>query len=1501
MCLTATAGWRWLRGRTSGVLLSNARIALDQGDPAQACRLARTVLNRDPTSYEALQVLAQSLVRVGDYAEARETANRALRLKPDETEPIVWKMRAYRAEAIARLGYEAGQAKREDLEQAIRHLQAALAVSAGSRIEAPAAGELDLERGLIYVDIAECHRLIESKSLLMRNLATESGQSNVAMRHNQDAEEQALAARDAEDRAVEALERAFESPPTGARAGEALQELYQRRGLYEKVLSIHEQLTARRQATERVALQAVGAVLSMQARDPDLKVNDTLSRARQILKDHLHLSPDSREAQIMMGRLSLLEGNTTTADRLANEVLKRESKNTPALVLKAQVLLAQGRFDEAKQILQPVSTFYPNWLEIQYSLALAQAGTGYESMAQQTLRRILVLNPQYHAARLRLAESLCKSGQIGAAESELREAIAASPSRELFLPAAVTLLAQYATRERAVALVDASLATGPSTPGLLEAAATQYWRLGKVRQAQECLARAGAAEGRSPTARLLRARRLIELNQPASAEAVLTQLMEEPAAAADARVELARLRYRQGRDADARKLLMEALRTPGITVSQRLGIAEVFLQSGDLDGALASARAALAADELSYPGQMLLGRILLRRGDLAGAQEAFAAAEKLLPDEKATSEEQAGVAMLRGNFQRAADICRSALQAGGAPPTLRLLAADALERMGRFEDAASELAAYISAEPDDLEGYSRLANLYLRAERPADGIKALERPDGARWALVRFAQSQILRATAGPTEAIAHLAPVLEDRPAKVPQSARNQIATTLATWQAGLGQTDDAVKTFDWLDEAQEKTAAAWGRFGVLTESGRLREAEQELHKIESLMPPESLTPADFERLARAQLRVGQTAAALATAARYAASFAEGNGPARLTMEIHRRSGNPAEAVKAFREAARGRPADVELLADGAALLAATHDYPGADEVLAQLSRAGPAGAVRAAVLRSEMLMRLGLYTAAAASLRQIKEQHEDGGYSIQINLAKALAAAGRIEESDAALRAVAPYSPYYVDALRVMAENAIRRGQNPEALALLDQVLHRRPNDPDAALAKIRLHLAARQVRPAVAIAATIVRRTNDFARRTEWWGILAELQWLSGDLNAAEETYRAWLRAAPQDGTARLRLALLMLARNRNDEAANLLSASPAVVFSPELARGLLILAGAPPVATTSSAPTISRKRRGNDLPILAAAARGDIDAARELLRTTPPPNVPAGDLERAIAAATDDRGRARLRRLTIGRAMIELGLREVVSEWMKSLAEEWPDEALVRQTIWEALRAAGRPAEAAKEAEHILERCKDSVLGKELAVERAAAQRRYDEAWKILAEIASSEGETVRLCIQRGKVLERQGRPAEAAEQYRRASELDPTDPGPLNDEAYVLANAARRNADTIARAADRMQRAASLGPLSPEMIETLGWIRILRGDTADGLASLSTAIEELRDQPAAHYHMGVAYKEAGRTHWARLHLENVLSIASDDLPEKRLAAELLTELRIRGELGARRER
>jgi tetratricopeptide (TPR) repeat protein len=1493
VCVAAASLWWWRRTHSSALLLANARIALERDDPVQAARLARTVAERAPDSYDALQILAQSLIRLGQYEQVRRTADRAQRLRPESPEATGWKVRAYRGEAMLQLGRDPDHAQASDVDRAVETLDAALAVAKNVPAEWERSADLATERGLTYSAVAECHRIVQTRALQLENIAATSGKQPEAERYAQDAQKQAAAVHAAEDQAIESLEYAVESPRPSPEAGEELQSLYERRGLYDKALSVYDRLKGKGQATERSVLRACGALLSMNARESGLRDRAILSRAKQILQTHLGANPGSQDAQIAMGRLVLYDGDPVAAGRIADDILKKEPKNPQALVLKAQVFFAQRRFDEAKQILQPISTFYPNWLEIQYCLAIAQMETGYESMAQQTLRRLLRLNPQYFPARLRLAESLCKTGQVETAEAELRDAVTTSSSKDLILPTVVNVVRQYATPGRAAAMIDAALAAGPVTPRLLDIAAYQYWRLGKTAKAQECLTRAGTPGAESPTADLVRASHLIQMNQFVSAEAILTKLSANPAVAVEATVALARLKYKRGYGADARALLSDAMKTSAITVSQRLAVAEAYLEGDDLDGALESVRAVLATDEHSYSGQMLLGRILQRRGDAAGAKRAFATADRLLPTENADPARRAGLAMLRGDYERCAEVCETALRAADASPALRLIAAQALEQLGRFRDASAQLTAYARAEPASLEGYLGLARLYLRTGKPDEGLKALEPLGDTHPSIVRFAQSQILRATAGQTEAIAHLAPVVRGLAPDLSPESRREVATTLATWQAAVGQLDDAAKTFNWLGQGNEAATAAWGRFGLYINAGRPELARQELRQIERPMSPESMTRAEFERLAQAQLNVGETDAALATARAFGKAFSETDAPVRLTMEIQQRSGRPAEAIKTFEEAARSRKNSVDLLADGAALYTALCDYPRADEVLGQMSKCGPTGLLRAAVLRAEMLMRLGLNQAAVTGLTAFKDHQQGSSDVIQLTLGKALSRAGKPDESDAALRTVPSYSPQYAEALRTMAGNAHLRGKPRAAAAILKQALQHDRGDAEAAGAAARMYLSIDDVGSALAIAQAALRTANNPARYAQWTGVVAELQWLSGDVRAAEKTYRTLIGLGREGDVGRVQLGLLLLSQNRDGEAANVFGDVRAAGPMQELSRSLLLLAGAP-VATTSPATSANaRARKHACLRALALAARGDPEHARQLLATAPPTDLPRGDVERVAAGATNDAARRRVRRLAIGRAMLAAGVRDVALRWLRDLAKEWPSDAVVWQSLREALTATDRPAEAAQVADRLREQCGDSMIGQGLAADRALADRRYDEALKILTHIASTGGETSRLCIKRGDVLYKQGKPAEAIREYRRAFELDPTDAAALNDEAYALATSAKGDKAALDQAFELLRKAASLGPVSPAVLETKGWVQVLQGNTADGLRSLSQAIADLGTEPVAHYHIGAAYKSAGDPEWARLHLENALLLAPADLPEKRLAAELLNDLRRQG--------
>ncbi len=116
---------------------------------------------------------------------------------------------------------------------------------------------------------------------------------------------------------------------------------------------------------------------------------------------------------------------------------------------------------------------------------------------------------------------------------------------------------------------------------------------------------------------------------------------------------------------------------------------------------------------------------------------------------------------------------------------------------------------------------------------------------------------------------------------------------------------------------------------------------------------------------------------------------------------------------------------------------------------------------------------------------------------------------------------------------------------------------------------------------------------------------------------------------------------------------------------------------------------------------------------------------------------------------------------------------------------------------------------------------------------------------------------------------------------------------MMAATAGKDTAALDRAMELMKRVGALGPVTPAWLDTVGWIHVLRGDKEEGVRFLAAAIVDLRREPVAHYHIGVAYKNAGRPDLARLHLENVAHLAAGDLPELRLARELLSAMRLRG--------
>jgi tetratricopeptide (TPR) repeat protein len=115
--------------------------------------------------------------------------------------------------------------------------------------------------------------------------------------------------------------------------------------------------------------------------------------------------------------------------------------------------------------------------------------------------------------------------------------------------------------------------------------------------------------------------------------------------------------------------------------------------------------------------------------------------------------------------------------------------------------------------------------------------------------------------------------------------------------------------------------------------------------------------------------------------------------------------------------------------------------------------------------------------------------------------------------------------------------------------------------------------------------------------------------------------------------------------------------------------------------------------------------------------------------------------------------------------------------------------------------------------------------------------------------------------------------------------PMNDLAYLLGDYGRGGKD-LDRALDLVQKARSLSPENPAILDTLGWIHYRRGEVNKAIEGLDKAYAGSAVSPVINFHLGMAYNKAGNSEKAREHLRIALaskvSFPGKDEAEKTMA-------------------
>jgi tetratricopeptide (TPR) repeat protein len=118
----------------------------------------------------------------------------------------------------------------------------------------------------------------------------------------------------------------------------------------------------------------------------------------------------------------------------------------------------------------------------------------------------------------------------------------------------------------------------------------------------------------------------------------------------------------------------------------------------------------------------------------------------------------------------------------------------------------------------------------------------------------------------------------------------------------------------------------------------------------------------------------------------------------------------------------------------------------------------------------------------------------------------------------------------------------------------------------------------------------------------------------------------------------------------------------------------------------------------------------------------------------------------------------------------------------------------------------------------------------------------------------------------GNESDAMERLRRIVRMYPGHAGSRNDLAWLLAESGG-NLDTALSLAEDARR---LDP-SPDILDTLGWVHIKRGEGALATSALEQAHEQRPDSASIRYHLGAALALAGDDERAREMLQSALAM------------------------------
>ncbi len=690
---------------------------------------------------------------------------------------------------------------------------------------------------------------------------------------------------------------------------------------------------------------------------------------------------------------------------------------------------------------------------------------------------------------------------VNAAVRSLEEARAVAPDSISARLAQASLYIRTGDLARATTLADEAIKLAPNDAGAWNVRASILHVKGDIPGALAAYTKAIAADPKFVDPRLARAGLLLDLGRVSDAEKEVDELQKvsqhEPRTYY-LRSLIASLR---GDAAAVKEILGELTRVldglpPNVLAANRQLL---FLAGLAHHGQGNSEKAmdALVNYLRQYPGDpgatKLLASLHLERGDGSRVITLIEPLLRATPNDPRALSLLASAYMLEKNHRRASELLDRAVQLSGGDAGIRTDFAFSLLGSGRTDRAVEQLQLTLAKDPKQARAGLALAIHHLRNNQAKKAIELIERllkadPDnltaGNLLGVARIANGD----AAGGRKAYEQvLAKDVSYQPAHL----------NLARLDLAEGKADAARQRLNRLIGGEQKNVEAMVELAVLEEKQRrLKEAVRWLEK------------------ARAEPS-GQIGAGL-----------------RL-VDLHLRSGSPAEAVSVAKETVSKAPENLVVLEALTRAQLASGEPRAARQTLGDMTRYANYDA-DAQLRIARLQIAAGNPSGAVYSL--------DKALSTQPDLlpARILLAEVAIDQRDFAkaeqiIRDLAEKSSERSVATRLLGDLSLRRGQYGQAVSSYLAAL-KQANRADTALRVFQAHLGANELGKGIAF---LVQWNKDNPGNLAVLRTIADGQLRAGDLKAARASYEQVLKLRPDDADVLNNLAQTTF--KQNDKAA------------------------------------------------------------------------------------------------------------------------------------------------------------------------------------------------------------------------------------------------------------------------------------------------------------------------------------------------------------------------